>query len=105
MALTPEDVKDLHYSIHRMNSVAAVFRMRADNAMNDKFSTLADLIDLYVALCQQSVKQGRDFVQDGLAISEEERTEATALFERVFEGQPVPAPTVPATAPSGKEHK
>lgn len=109
MTLTPEDVKDLHYSIHRMNSVAAVFRMRADNAMNDKFSTLADLIDLYVSLCQHSANQGRDFVKDGLAISEEERAEATSLFERVFEGSPPAAPATPpatpAAAPSGKEHK
>ncbi|EKE77790.1 hypothetical protein [Oceanibaculum indicum] len=105
MALTPEDVKDLHYSIHRMNSVAAVFRMRADNAMNDKFSTLADLIDLYVSLCQRSVGQGRDFVKDGLAITEEERVEANTLFERVFEGSPPAAPAAPAAAPAGKEHK
>lgn len=105
MALAPEDVKDLHYSIHRMNSVAAVFRMRADNAMNDKFSALADLIDLYVTLCQHSVSQGRDFVKDGLAISEEERAEATALFERVFEGRPPAAPAAPAAAPAGKEQK
>ena len=105
MALTPEDLKDLHYSIHRMNSVAAVFRMRADNAMNDKFSALADLIDLYVMLCQHSVSQGRDFVRDGLAITEEERTEANTLFERVFEGSPPAAPAAPAAAPSGKDLK
>jgi hypothetical protein len=101
MALSPEDVKDLHYSIQRMNSVAAVFRMRADNAMNDKFSALANLVDLYVELCQHSISQGKDFLRDGLAISEEERAEATALFERVFEGSPPAAPKAP---PAGKDH-
>ena len=105
MALTPEDVKDLHYSIQRMNSVAAVFRMRADNAMNDKFSALADLIDLYVSLCQHSTTQGKDFVRDGLVISEEERAEATSLFERVFEGTPASGPAAPAPAPAARDHK
>ncbi|KZD10939.1 hypothetical protein [Oceanibaculum pacificum] len=86
MPLSAEDIKELNYSLQRMNGVAAVFRMRADVAMNPRFAAFADLIDSYVDCCQRSLTQGRDFIRDGLVITEEFRVEMTDTLNKIIEG-------------------
>ncbi|MBU0726769.1 MAG: hypothetical protein KJ904_00575 [Alphaproteobacteria bacterium] len=92
MTLSADDLKELQYSIQRMNSVAAVFRMRAENTMNPRFFAFATMIDTYLDCCQHSMTQGRDFIRDGLVISAEDKAQMQEIMNEIFTGDPATPP-------------
>lgn len=84
MALTPADIKDLEYSINRMNGLTAVFRMRSEQAAHDRFELFGELMDLYLACCVKSVSAGIDYKRNGIVMDEEQRQEAQQILSNIF---------------------
>jgi hypothetical protein len=72
--------------VRKMAGISAVFGMRSEPINNKSFIAFRFLLDAYVDLCNESLKAGKDFMDDGLDLDSNEgsRERLKAAFQAVF---------------------
>ncbi|HEY9567872.1 MAG TPA: hypothetical protein VIR38_07270 [Thalassobaculum sp.] len=81
-------LKELDAMTRRMGAVASVFDVRSSTIGDRSFSGFRDLMDVYIELCRRRLKQGKDFIEDGVDITAEDAALIDAAFTRVFGRRP-----------------
>ena len=78
--------QELDHMVRKMAGISAVFGMRSEVIENQSFMAFRYLLDAYVDLCGESLKAGKDFMDDGLdlEINEGSRERLRAAFQAVF---------------------
>lgn len=84
MAFDPGRFKELDAMVRRMGAVASVFDVRSSTIGDRHFSAFRDLMDVYIELCARQLKQGRDFLEDGVQPTAEDIERLNAAFAQVF---------------------
>lgn len=77
--------------VRRMGAIVSVFEVRSSTLGNKSFSAFRDLMDVYIDICGRELKQGRDFAEGPLQMSEmsaDDVERISAAFERIFGRRP-----------------
>ena len=72
--------------LQRMSSVAGVFRIRSESVEGPRWKRIEDLMQIYIEGCRNSLKDGKDFVDDGPTFAEEDIEEARKTFDYILTG-------------------
>ena len=72
--------------LQRMSSVAGVFRIRSETVEGPRWKRIEDLMQIYIEGCRNSLKEGKDFVDEGPTFAEEDIDEARKTFEYILTG-------------------
>jgi len=84
VAFDANRLKELDAQVRRMGALASVFAVRCDNIGNKNFAAFRDLMDLYVDMCHRQMKEGVDFLDEGVAPTAEDADRMNATFQRIF---------------------
>ena len=86
MALDPQRAQELDHMVRKMGAIASVFEVRCDPVGNKNFRAFRDLMDVYVDLCAHSLKENKDFMDEGIDLDAEGnyRERLQSAFEAVF---------------------
>lgn len=75
---------ELDGMLGRLGSIAAVFQMRADSVPVPAFRRMRELMDIYIAAGIRGVKEGHDFLAQGVKLSEAETNDLQRIMSDVF---------------------
>ena len=78
--------EQLQMMLQRMSSVAGVFRIRSESVEGPRWKRIEDLMQIYIEGCRNSLKDGKDFVDDGPTFAEEDIEEARKTFDYILTG-------------------
>ena len=81
-------LKELDAMTRRMGAVASVFDVRSSTIGDRSFNGFRDLMDIYIELCRRRLKQGKDFIEEGVDITAEDAARIDDAFARVFGRRP-----------------
>ena len=84
MAFDAGCMKDLDGMLRRMGAIASVFDVRSSTVGNKSFAAFRDLMDVYIDMCSRELKQGKDYIEDGLHPTADDVERLNTAFERVF---------------------
>lgn len=84
MTLEKGRAAELDHMVRKMGGIISVFEIRSDPVGNPRFSAFRTLMDVFHAMCERSLKEQKDFVDEMAEFSEEEREEVKAAFEKIF---------------------
>ena len=70
--------------VRKMGGIISVFEIRSDPLGNRNFSAMRDLMDVYLEVCTRSLREGKDFIDDGTELSDDDKANLKAALERVF---------------------
>ncbi|MBM3601981.1 MAG: hypothetical protein FJX35_27625 [Alphaproteobacteria bacterium] len=82
--LEPMRRMELQQALSRMGSVAAVFQVRTDNIPNRRFAAFRELMDIYIAASTAGLANGRDYVRQGVELTEDQRKQVDKLVGMIF---------------------
>ena len=75
---------ELDALLKRLAAIAAVFQMRADAVPVPPFRRIRELMDIYVAAGLRGIHEGRDFVDQGVHLSDQEIADVHKLMRAIF---------------------
>jgi len=75
---------ELDALLQRLSSIAAVFQMRADAVPVPAFRRIRELMDIYIAGGIRAVGEGRDFLDHGVRLSDQETVDVHKLMRDIF---------------------
>ena len=84
MAFSADRLKELDSMVRRMGALASIFGVRSDSIGNPHFEAFRDLMDLYTDMCERQMKEGNDFLDDGVKPTEDDVARLNLVFERIF---------------------
>ncbi|MCR9175641.1 MAG: hypothetical protein NXI19_06535 [Alphaproteobacteria bacterium] len=84
MAIDANRLKELDNMVRRMGALASIFGVRSDSIGNSHFGAFRDLMDLYTDMCGRQLKEGNDFLDDGVKPTEDDVARVNLVFERIF---------------------
>jgi len=70
--------------LKRLASIAAVFQMRADAVPVPAFRRIRELMDIYIAGGIRALGEGRDFLDQGIRLSDQETVDVHKLMRDIF---------------------
>ena len=70
--------------VRLMGALASIFGVRSGSIGNRHFEAFRDLLDLYTAMCERQMKEGNDFLDDGVKPNEDDVARLNLVFERIF---------------------
>ncbi len=76
----------LEMILQRMSSVAGVFRIRSESVEGPRWKRLEDLMQIYIEGCRNSLREEKDFVDEGPTFEEDDLDEARKTFEYILTG-------------------
>ncbi len=76
--------KDLDHMVRKMGGIISVFEIRSDPLGNRNFSAMRDVMDVYLDACTHALKEGKDFIDDGMELTDDQKANLKAALERVF---------------------
>lgn len=79
-------VEQLEMILQRMSSVAGVFRIRSESVEGPRWKRIEDLMQIYIEGCRNSLKEGKDFVDEGPTFGEEDIEEARKTVDYILTG-------------------
>lgn len=80
--------RELEAMVKRMNILAGVFEGRVESIEDRSFRAFRELMDVYVQICRETLAEDRDFVEDELVITTENRVAVAEAFRRIFREAP-----------------
>ncbi len=84
--MKPSRAEQLEMILQRMSSVAGVFRIRSETVEGPRWKRIEDLMQIYIEGCRNSLKEGKDFVDEGPTFAEEDIEEARKTVEYILTG-------------------
>jgi hypothetical protein len=75
---------ELDALLKRLAAIAAVFQMRADAVPVPAFRRIRELMDIYIAGGIRAVSEGKDFLDQGVRLSEQEIVDVHKLMRDIF---------------------
>lgn len=82
--LDPARRNELDGLLKRLASIAAVFQMRADAVPVPAFRRIRELMDIYIAGGIRAINDGKDFLDHGIQLSDQEIVDVHRLMRDVF---------------------
>lgn len=82
--LDPARKNELDALLKRLASIAAVFQMRADGVPVPAFRRIRELMDIYIAGGIRAINEGKDFLDQGIQLSDKEIVDVHRLMRDVF---------------------
>lgn len=78
--------QQLDHIVRKMGGIASVFEIRSDPVGNSAFSAMREIMDVYIDLCGDALKNDQDFIDEGVNLDSGEgyRDRLRGAFERVF---------------------
>ena len=73
--------------VRKMGAIISVFDVRSDPVGNPRFSAFRDLMDVFHSICDRTLKEQKDFVDEMGEVTEEDAEQIKAAFEKIF-GKP-----------------
>ncbi|MBV8536052.1 MAG: hypothetical protein JO128_10695 [Alphaproteobacteria bacterium] len=70
--------------LKRSAAIAAVFQMRADALPVPAFRRIRELMDIYIAGGIRAVSEGKDFIDRGVRLSDQEIVDVHKLMRDIF---------------------
>ncbi len=70
--------------LKRLAAIAAVFQMRADAVPAPAFRRIRELMDIYIAGGIRAIGEGRDFLDQGVRLSDQEIADVHKLMRDIF---------------------
>lgn len=70
--------------VRRMGAIASVFDVRSGTVGNPAFSAFRDVMDVYIDVCGRNLRQGQDFIEDGVKLDAADIERLNLAFQRVF---------------------
>ncbi len=87
MAIDKGRAAELDHMVRKMGGIISVFEIRSDPVGNPRFSAFRVLMDIFHSMCERSLKEQKDFVDEMVDLTEEEAEELKAAFEKIY-GKP-----------------
>jgi hypothetical protein len=84
VAFDANRLKELDNMVRRMGALASIFGVRSESIGNHHFEAFRDLMDLYTDMCERQMKEGNDFLDDGVKPTEDDVAQLNQTFERIF---------------------
>ena len=75
---------ELEALLKRLAGIAAVFQMRADGVPVPPFRHIRELMDIYIAGGIRAIHDGKDFLDHGVHLSEQEMADVHKLMRAIF---------------------
>jgi hypothetical protein len=75
---------ELEALLKRLAAIAAVFQMRAEAVPAPSFRRIRELMDIYIAGGIRSVNEGKDFLDHGVQLSDQEIVDVHRLMRDIF---------------------
>ena len=76
--------QELDHLIRKMGGIASVFEVRSDTAGDPHFTAFREMMDVYLSPCRNNLQDGRDFMDSGVELTDDEKQHLAAAFEKVF---------------------
>ena len=87
MAFDRNRVIELDNMVRKMGGIISVFEVRSDGVGNPRFGAFRIMMDIFHSMCQRSLDQQKDFIDETVDMTEEEIEAVKAAFEKIF-GKP-----------------
>jgi hypothetical protein len=84
VAFDANRLKELDNMVRRMGALASIFGVRSESIGNHHFEAFRNLMDLYADMCERQLKEGNDFLDDGVKPTEDDVAQLNHVFERIF---------------------
>lgn len=81
-------MKELDGMVRRMSAIVSVFEVRSGHVGNHAFEAFREVMDVYVDACGRNLRQGKDFIDDGVKLSADDIERLNAGFVKVFGAEP-----------------
>lgn len=81
-------MKELDAMVRRMGAIVSVFEVRSGTVGNHAFEAFREVMDVYVDACGRNLRQGQDFIEDGVKLGAEDIEKLNVAFEKVFGAPP-----------------
>lgn len=75
---------ELEALLKRLAAIAAVFQMRAESVPAPAFRRIRELMDIYIAGGIRAANEGKDFVEAGIQLSDQEIVDVHRLMRDIF---------------------
>lgn len=75
---------ELEALLKRLAAIAAVFQMRAEGVSVPPFRRIRELMDIYIAGGIRAVNDGKDFLDRGIQLSDQEIVDVHRLMRDIF---------------------
>jgi hypothetical protein len=75
---------ELDALLKRLAAIAAVFQMRADAVPVPPFRRIRELMDIYIAAGLRGIHEGKDFIDQGVHLSDQEMADVHKLMRDIF---------------------
>jgi len=81
-------MKELDAMVRRMGAIVSVFDVRSGTVGNHAFSAFREVMDVYVDACTRNLREGQDFVEDGVKLNAGDLERLNTAFTNVFGADP-----------------
>jgi hypothetical protein len=81
-------MKELDGMVRRMGAIVSVFEVRSGTVGNHAFEAFREIMDVYVDACGRNLRNGKDFVDDGVKLSSDDILKLNEAFTKVFGAEP-----------------
>lgn len=88
MTIDAVRMKELDGMVRRMGAIVSVFEVRSGTVGNHAFSSFRDVMDVYVEACGRNLRDGSDFVEDGVKLNSDDILKLHEAFTKVFGADP-----------------
>ena len=84
----PKRARELEQMVTRMGAVTAVFRVRSDVIGCPRFQAFQALMDVFIKLCAQTLRENEDFCNEPLRIDGKDQQDVINAFKAIFGYEP-----------------
>ncbi|MCR9070608.1 MAG: hypothetical protein NXI18_02725 [Alphaproteobacteria bacterium] len=81
-------MKELDGMVRRMSAIVSVFEVRSGHVGNHAFEAFREIMDVYVDACGRNLREGKDFIDDGVMLSSDDILRLNQGFTKVFGAEP-----------------
>ena len=81
--------KELDGMVRRMGAIVSVFEVRSSTVGNHSFTAFRELMDVYIDACGRNLRQGEDFIEQGVKLDSDDILKLNDAFRKVFGAEPM----------------
>ncbi|MCA3248657.1 MAG: hypothetical protein ACKOEE_07150 [Tagaea sp.] len=86
---------ELQNTLNRISVIAGIFDTRMGTVNCKPFHTIREMMDIYIAAAIRALSEGRDYIDTGVVLKDEERASLETLILKIF-GDPGAKKDTPA---------
>jgi hypothetical protein len=75
---------ELQHILNRCSVIAGIFDTRMDSVNCKQFHAIRDIMDIYVAAGIRAIKNNVDFLDENMALKDEEKAALDTIILRIF---------------------